>query len=130
MLVGPDGTDVGVGDGLRVGMLVGMLVGTDVGRSDVGAGVGLFVSPGFVGREDTGCLEGSEVGAELVGRDVGACTNTDCPTTTEADRIVRIDALASSVSRTGTPTSLAAASNSFEKEPDEMEEDTLEVIDS
>ena len=84
------------------------------GQLDVGGNVGLFVSPGLVGREVAGEDEGEEVGDPLVGIEVGADTITCWPTTTEALLIDDIDDFASGVSRTDAPLSAAARSSCFE----------------
>ena len=60
--VGPVGSIDGGVVGTAVGRLVGRLVGILVGRLDDGLPVGIFVSPGLVGRDVTGILVGLHVG--------------------------------------------------------------------
>jgi hypothetical protein len=61
-------------DGLQDGREEGTTVGVTEGRTLSGSSVGLFVSPGLVGREEMGLNEGREVGLDDVGVDVGAFT--------------------------------------------------------
>ena len=103
--------------------------GHRVGWLEVGADVGLLVSPGLVGRDVAGDLVGRDVGDVLVGIDVGADTIIAWPTTTAASLIEDIDFFASGVSRSSAPTEAAARSNSLEKLPDETEAVTLSEID-
>ena len=120
-MVGVVGLLVGTGDGAEVGRDVGRLVGTFDGRLDDGAVVGLLVSPGLVGREETGADDGAEVGDPLVGIEVGAETATCRPTDTDASLIDDIDDFASGVSRTLAPLSAAARKSCFENWPDDTD---------
>jgi hypothetical protein len=77
--LGWDDGVVGFAEGCPVGSLTGLrdgeVEGALVGMVEVGCAVGLFVSPGLVGRDVTGAVLGADEGALDVGIEVGACTS-------------------------------------------------------